>query len=156
MMPTIIDGSLQDLRLDEVADARLGPDRDGDRVHDAHDHRWVAHARDTAGGADVRGHALERHHGDGTRVLGDLCLLGRDDIHDHAALEHLGQTLLGHPGRCFNRHRVGWTSGFRGRRAWIGLAAGSSPVRARYSSRRTVRDYRTRPMVARVDTGPVK
>jgi hypothetical protein len=26
-------------------------------------------------------------------------MLGRDDVHDHAALEHLGQALLGRPGR---------------------------------------------------------
>ena len=27
-------------------------------------------------------------------VLGDLRLLGRDDVHDHAALEHLGHAAL--------------------------------------------------------------
>ena len=32
----------------------------------------VAHARDAALGADVGGHALERHDGDGAGVLGDL------------------------------------------------------------------------------------
>ena len=88
---------LEHLRLDEVADARLGHHRDGHRVHDPDDHRRVAHARDAAGGANVGRHALERHHGDGTGILGDLCLLGRDDVHDHAALEHLGQALLGRP-----------------------------------------------------------
>ena len=63
---------LEDLRLDEVADARLGHDRDGDRVHDPLDHRRVAHARDAARGTDVGRDALERHHGDGAGILGDL------------------------------------------------------------------------------------
>ena len=67
---------LQDLRLDEVADAALGHDRDGDRGHDLLDHRRVGHARDAAGGADVGGHALERHDRHGAGVLGDLGLLG--------------------------------------------------------------------------------
>ena len=49
---------------------------------------------DAALGADVGGHALERHHGDGAGVLGDLGLLGVDDVHDHAALEHLGHAAL--------------------------------------------------------------
>ena len=68
---------LEHLGLDEVADARLGHDGDRDRLHDPFDHRRVAHARDPAGGADVRGHALERHHGDGAGVLGDLRVLRR-------------------------------------------------------------------------------
>ena len=59
------------------------------------------HARDAARGADVRGHALERHDGDGAGILGDLGLLGRDDVHDDAALEHLGEALLGGPGGRF-------------------------------------------------------
>ena len=43
---------------------------------------------------DVGGHALERHHGGGAGVLGDLRLLGVDDVHDDAALEHLGEADL--------------------------------------------------------------
>src|SRR5581483_10992016 len=43
---------------------------------------------------DVGGDALERHHRDGAGVLGDLRLLGVDDVHDHAALEHLGEAAL--------------------------------------------------------------
>ena len=38
-----------------------------------------------------RGHALQRHHRRRARVLGDLRLLGVGDVHDDAALEHLGQ-----------------------------------------------------------------
>src|SRR5437763_49109 len=41
--------------------------------------------------ADVARHALEGHHRCGAGLLGDLGLLGGDDIHDHAALEHLGE-----------------------------------------------------------------
>ena len=58
------------------------------------DHVGVAHPRDATLRADVGGHALQRHHRDGAGVLGDLRLLGRDHIHDHAALEHLGHPPL--------------------------------------------------------------
>ena len=98
---------LEDLGLDEVADARLGHDRDGHGVHDPLDHRGVGHAGDAAGRADVGRDALERHHGDGAGILGDLGLIGRDDIHDDAALEHLGETGLGGPGGRFDGH-VNW------------------------------------------------
>ena len=95
---------LEDLGLDEVADPGLRHDRDRDRVHDPLDHRRVAHPGDAAGGADVGGNALEGHDGDGAGVLGDLGLLGGDDVHDDAALEHLGEPLLGRPGRRFDGH----------------------------------------------------
>ena len=58
------------------------------------DDRRVGHAGDAAGRADVGRNALERHDGDGAGVLGDLGLLGVDDVHDDAALEHLGQAGL--------------------------------------------------------------
>ena len=58
------------------------------------DHVGVAHPADAALGPDVGGDPLERHHGDGAGVLGDLRLLGGDDVHDHAALEHLGHAPL--------------------------------------------------------------
>ena len=54
----------------------------------------VGHARDAAVAADVGRDALERHHGAGARVLGDPRLLGVDDVHDDAALEHLGEARL--------------------------------------------------------------
>ena len=85
---------LEHLGLGEVADAALGHHRDGDRGLDALDHRRVAHAGDAAVAADVGGHPLERHHRDRAGVLGDLGLLGRDDVHDHAAAQHLGQAAL--------------------------------------------------------------
>ncbi len=40
---------------------------------------------------DISWHTLERHHGNSTGILGDLRLIGVDHIHDHAALEHLGE-----------------------------------------------------------------
>ena len=40
------------------------------------------------------GHPLQRHDGDGAGVLGDLGLLGGDDVHDDAALELLGHAAL--------------------------------------------------------------
>ena len=51
----------------------------------------IGHARDAAVAPDVRRHALERHDGAGARLLGDPRLLGVDDVHDDAALEHLGE-----------------------------------------------------------------
>jgi hypothetical protein len=95
---------LEDLCLDEVADAGLGHHRDRHGVHDPRDHLRVGHARDAAGLADVGWDTLERHHGDGASVLGDLRLLGSDDVHDDPALEHLGETLLGRPGGGSDGH----------------------------------------------------
>jgi hypothetical protein len=85
---------LQHLGLDEVADAGLGHDRDGDGLDDALDHVRVGHTGHTAVLADVGGDALQGHDRDGARVLGDLRLLRRDDVHDHAALELLGHAAL--------------------------------------------------------------
>ena len=85
---------LEHPRLHEVPDARLGHHGDRHRLLDARDHLRVGHARHAAVAADVRGHALERHHGGRAGILGDLRLLGGDHVHDHAALEHLGQAAL--------------------------------------------------------------
>ena len=85
---------LQDLALGDVADTGLCHHRDGNAVHDLLDHGRVGHAGDTALGADVGGHALKGHDGDGAGFFCDLGLLGVDDVHDHAALEHLGQAGL--------------------------------------------------------------
>ena len=65
---------LEDLGLDEVADAGLGHDRDGDGGLDALDHLRIAHAGHAAVAADVGRHPLERHDRDGAGVLGDLGL----------------------------------------------------------------------------------
>ena len=54
----------------------------------------IGHPSDAAVAANVGGHALERHHRRGAGILCDLRLLGRDDVHDHAALEHLGEARL--------------------------------------------------------------
>ena len=85
---------LQHLGLDEVADAGLRHHRDRHGLLDPLDEDRVRHARDAAVTADVGGDALERHHGGRAGVLGDLGLLGVDDVHDDAALEHLGQPGL--------------------------------------------------------------
>jgi hypothetical protein len=85
---------LQDLGLDEVADAGLGHDGDGDGALDVADEARVRHAGHAALGADVGGDALQRHHGAGAGLLGDARLLGGDHVHDDAAAEHLGQADL--------------------------------------------------------------
>src|SRR5207245_7430952 len=76
--------------------------RDGG--HDLLDLAEVGHARDAAFGADVGGHALEGHDGYGTGVLGDLRLLVVGDVHDDAALEHLGETTFDAKGAAFHRN----------------------------------------------------
>ena len=97
---------LEHLRLDEVPDPRLGHHRDRHGLLDPVDHHRVAHPRHAAVAADVGGHALERHHRGGAGVLGDLRLLGGDHVHDHAALEHLGQAGLDGEGRLVARRSV--------------------------------------------------
>src|SRR5665811_638284 len=87
-----------------MADPGLRHDRDAHRGHDPLDHRGIAHPGNAAGGADVRRDALERHDGDGPGVLRDLRVVGRDDVHDDAALEHLGEALLRGPGGRFDGH----------------------------------------------------
>ena len=54
----------------------------------------IAHAGDAAVAADVGRHPLERHHRGRAGVLGDLRLLGVDDVHDDAAPQHLREAPL--------------------------------------------------------------
>ena len=84
----------EDLGFDEVADADLGHDGDGDGGLDGLDHAGVGHAGDAAGGADHGGDALEGHDGDGSGFFGDDGLVYVHDVHDDAALEHLGEAGL--------------------------------------------------------------
>ncbi len=81
----------QHLRLGKVADARLGHHRNRHRGHNLLDDLDGRHAGHAAFFANVRRHALQRHDGRGARVLGDLGLLGRGDVHDDAALQHFRQ-----------------------------------------------------------------
>ena len=85
---------LEELRLDKVSDAALGHDRNRDSFLDAADHGGIRHARDTARGADIRGNSFQRHDGTGSGVLSDLRLLGGCNVHDNAALEHLGKLAV--------------------------------------------------------------
>src|SRR4051812_27256227 len=84
----------ENLGLGEVPNPRLRHHRDRHRLLNLLDDAGACHPRDTARGADVGRHALQRHYGHGAGVLGDLRLLGRGHVHDHAALEHLGETGL--------------------------------------------------------------
>ena len=88
-----VDG-LQYLGLHNVADTALCHHGDGHCLLDAANHGGVAHAAHAAGGADVCRDALEGHDGTGARFLGDMCLLGRGDVHDDAAFEHLGELTV--------------------------------------------------------------
>jgi hypothetical protein len=62
------------LALNEVSNARLGHDGNGNGLHDLLDEFGVAHTRDAALGADIGGHALERHDGGGAGLFGDTGL----------------------------------------------------------------------------------
>ena len=85
---------LENLGLHEVADAGLRHDRDGDSGLDALDHLGVAHTGDATVTTDVGRDTLERHDSARSGVFGDLRLLGGDDVHDDAALQHFGQATL--------------------------------------------------------------
>src|SRR6266536_73550 len=102
---------LQDAGLHEVADPALGHHRDGDRGLDARDQLGVAHAGDAAIAADVGGDPLQGHHRAGAGLLRDPGLLGRDDVHDHAALQHLGQPGLDLERRFDDAASVGFGHG---------------------------------------------
>ena len=86
--------SFEDLGLHEMADARLGHDRDADRLLDLDDLLGVGHTGHAALFADVGRDTLQRHDRAGARLLGDASLVGRGDIHDDPALEHLGEARL--------------------------------------------------------------
>jgi len=83
--------SFQKLRLHEVADSCLGHDRNGNGLFDFGNHGRIGHAGHPAVLANVRRHALQRHHGDRARLFRDFGLLHIGDVHDDAALEHLRQ-----------------------------------------------------------------
>mmetsp|Transcript_4308 Transcript_4308/g.15454 ORF Transcript_4308/g.15454 Transcript_4308/m.15454 type:complete len:291 (-) Transcript_4308:17-889(-) len=94
LVDVIRSDGLEDLGLHEVSDSGLGHHRDGHCLHDLLDHLWIAHAGDTPVLSDVGRDALEGHDGHGARLLRDAGLLGVDDIHDNATLEHLSETDL--------------------------------------------------------------
>jgi len=85
---------LQHLCLDEVADAGLGHHRDGHGALDGLDELGVAHPCHAALGANVCWHALQGHDGRRPGILGDPRLVGGDDVHDDASLEHVGESSL--------------------------------------------------------------
>lgn len=85
---------LEDLALDEVADAGFRHDGDRHGLLDRLDHARVRHARHAALGPDVGRHALQRHDGTGAGVLGDARLRCVGHVHDDATLQHLCQTRL--------------------------------------------------------------
>ena len=84
----------EDLRLDEMSNPGLSHHRDADRGDDALDQIRITHPRHPTLGTDIGRYPLQRHYGHRTGRFGDARLLGRDHIHDHAALEHLGHSAL--------------------------------------------------------------
>ena len=95
---------LEHLSLDEVPDPGLGHDGNRDGADDAVDEVGVAHASHPTLRPDVGRYPLEGHHGHRARILGDLRLVGVDDVHDDAAFEHLGESTLDAAGAQFFSH----------------------------------------------------
>jgi len=62
------------------------PSRDRDGILDAGDQLGMAHPRDAAVSPNIGRNPLERHDGNRARFFGHLGLLGRDDVHNDAAL----------------------------------------------------------------------
>jgi hypothetical protein len=89
---------LEDLGLDKVPDPALGHDRDGHGAFDLLDDGGIGHAGHAPGRPDVGRYPLECHHGAGPGLLGDLGVLGRYDVHDDPAFQHLGEADFHRPG----------------------------------------------------------
>src|SRR5262249_11227447 len=79
-------------------------------------------------------------------ILGDLRLIGRDDVHDDAALKHLGETLLRRPRGGFDCH-VGCVLGLIARVCRPGWPRGPRP----FESAGPPRAIR---IIARAPSGP--
>ena len=147
--------ALEDLGLHEVADTGLGHDRDGDRLDDAGDEVGVAHAGDAALGSDVGGDALERHDGDGSCVLGDTGLLGRDDVHDDASLEHVRHAAFDGEGAGAGSGLLctqSWSSGREPRRPH----GGPQRLRENADAQHATVRLRNRPRCSRCETRAVE
>ena len=117
-----------------MPDPALRHHGDGDGLDDGGDQAGIAHPGHAALTANVRGHPLQGHHRHRPSVLGDLGLLGGNDVHDDAALEHLGQPRLDLPGPLPIVHPLGSLR----HTAILPLAAGNSgPTRGRRVTNRS-------------------
>ena len=87
----------QHLGFGKMPDANFGHHRNRHCIHDLANDARSSHARDAAVFADVGGHSFEGHHCASSRLLGNFCLLGVGDVHDHAAFQHFGQAYFDAP-----------------------------------------------------------
>ena len=85
---------LKDLGFDEVTNTGLGHDRNGHGLLDTDDHFGIAHASHAAIHPNVCRDSFERHDGGCTGVFSNLSLFRIDDVHNDAALQHLGEATL--------------------------------------------------------------
>ena len=85
--------------------------------------QWTGNA---AAEADVSWDALQSHDGNSAGLFGDARLLGGNDVHDDAALEHLRETGLGAEGRSLGVGGSGGVCvvghGYEGMELWSGFA----------------------------------
>jgi hypothetical protein len=94
----------KNLGFNKMPDTAFRHHRNRDRINDLQDHIRVRHARHAAIRTDISRHAFKRHHRACAGILRDLGLLGVHDIHDHAAFQHLRQSLFLCPGTSFDFH----------------------------------------------------
>ena len=84
----------EELCFDKVTDTALGHHGDGNGVLDALDHLGVAHARDSACGADVGRDTFKCHDCGGTGCFCNFCLFRGGHIHDDSTFKHLGEIFV--------------------------------------------------------------
>ena len=78
----------ENARLHKMPNAALGHHRNGHGIHDSANHLRIGHPRHATLGANLRRHALQRHHSNRASILSNLGLLDGDHIHNDAALQH--------------------------------------------------------------------
>ncbi len=86
--------ALKYLRLYEMAYSYLSHYRDGNCILYFLYHLGVGHSCHAAHLSYIRGNSLKRHYGYSSGFLSDFGLLSIYNIHDNAALEHLGEVFI--------------------------------------------------------------
>merc|ERR1719343_1289306 len=86
--------SFQDLGFNEVTNACLSHNWNGDCILDFLDQSGIGHSSDPTIATDIGRNTFQRHHCDCACCLCNLCLLYVHNIHDYPTLEHLCKTLF--------------------------------------------------------------
>ena len=86
--------SLQHASFLIMPDPGLGHHWDAGGIDDTSDEVGMAHPSDPPVRSDIGGNPLKRHNRGRPSILGDMSLLGSDNVHDDATLLHLGESAL--------------------------------------------------------------